>query len=243
MVMSCKDWQPDLVKYLIIGESGTGKTRFCGTFPKPYVFSFDGGIDTLGGLDVDYDIYIDEERTKPTALARFRKDFDLVKKDPKYQTIVLDNVTNLSKLILDELIYINQLIDKNLGDKCWDFYRIVKNRMYDVITDAHTTQKSVICTALPEWEADKNSGEVRVLPATEGRFRQEMAAWFGEVYYAWVDKDAKGNKRYTMRTKGDGKFIAKSRLDEVIKRRGGAGMPEYLEPSYASIMKALGIQA
>ena len=41
------------LKVLVYGESGTGKTLFAGTFPKPLFFDFDGGMLTLRGKDID----------------------------------------------------------------------------------------------------------------------------------------------------------------------------------------------
>lgn len=225
-----KDWKGNAIKFCFIGETGTGKTRAAGSFPKPFLFSFDGGIDTLGGMDIDCDVYIDGDRRNPSAYTRFRKDWETVSKDSKYETIILDNVTYLSKCILDQLIYENQLVDKNLGDKCWDLFRILKNRMYDVVTSTMVTQKYVISSFLPEWEVDKNSGEMRVLPSTEGKFRQEIPAWFGEVYYFHTEKKpGVKDPRHYIRTKTDGKFIAKSRLDEALKKRGKSGMPEFID--------------
>lgn len=235
-----KDWKGDTIKFCFIGDTGSGKTRAAGTFPKPYLFSFDGGVDTLGGLDIDYDVYIDADRRNPSAYQRFKKDWETISKDGKYQTIILDNVTNLSKCILDQLIYDNQLVDKNLGDKSWDLFRIVKNRMYDVVTSTLSIQKYGICTFLPEWEADRNTGETRVLPATEGRFRQEIPAWFGEVYYFHTEKKPGSNPRHFVRTKTDGKFIAKSRIDEALKKKGKQGMPEFIDNfSYETIKQYL----
>lgn len=237
---NCKDWAGDRIKFLVIGDTGQGKTKFASTFPKPYMFSFDGGVDTAAGLDIDYDIYVEDNRHKPSAYRRFLEDWKKVCADTKYESLILDNISNLSKFIMDELIFVNQLVDKNLGDKTWDLYRILKNKMYDIITMTQTSTKYVVCTALPEWEVDKNSGEMRILPSTEGRFRQEIPSWFGEVYYTWVDKDQKGNKQYRLRTKGDGKYIAKSRIDEYIKRRGGVGMPEFISPpSFDTIQKIM----
>lgn len=233
--MNLMDWKADKMRFLIIGETGTGKTRFCGTFPKPYLFSFDNGVDTLGGLDIDYDVFVEGNRQKPTQYQRFLTEWARVGADPKYQTLILDNVTNLSKFIMDDLIYVNGLTDKQLGNSVWDLYRSLKNKLHDIVSSVTTQQRYIICTALPEWETDKNTGEMKVFPSTEGKFRQEMCAWFSEVYYTHVEKSKDGLK-YMMKTKADGKYTAKSRIDEVIKRFGGKGMPELLEPSFPSLI-------
>lgn len=230
-----KDRKADQLKFLVIGETGTGKTRFSGTFPKPFLFSFDGGVDTLIGKDIDYEVFIESNRNSPSAYTKFKTAWDKISKEDKYQTLILDNVTNLSKFIMDELIFINGLVDKNLGQQSWDMYRILKNKMYDVISQSAIQQKYIVCTALPEWETDKNTNEMKVFPSTEGRFRQDMCAWFSEVYYTMVDRTKEG-LRYSLKTKADGKYTAKSRLDEVIRNRGGRGLPEMIEPSFDSLM-------
>ena len=238
--MNLKEWQPNKIKFLIIGDTGSGKTKGSGTFPKPYLFSFDGGVDTLAGKDIDYDVYIETNRAAPSAFTRFKTDWTRVLADPRYETVILDNITNLSKYILDQLIFDNRLVDLNLGDKTWDLFRILKNKMYDVVAQTVAANKHIVCTALPEWETDKSSGEMRVLPSTEGRFRQDMPSWFGEVYYAQVEKKSDGTRRYYYRTKSDGKYIAKSRLDEAIKARGGKGLPEMIDNfSFVKIMDML----
>ncbi len=240
--MNLKDWRPDQVKFLVIGDTGTGKTQFAGTFPKPYVFSFDGGIDTLAGRDIEYDIFIEDNRHKPTQYGRFLQEWDRISADPRYQTLVLDNLTLLSKYIFDELLFTNNLTDKKLGDNVWDLYRMLKFKMHDIIVKAQTKAKFVVCTAFPEWETDKNTGEMRVFPSTEGRIRQELAGWFGEVYYTWVERDAKTKElKFSLKTKADGKYIAKSRLDGAIKALGGTGLPDPLKPDYNELLKHMSI--
>lgn len=44
---------------LLVGDGGTGKTRFIATCPQPYVYDTDNGMTSVAGSDVQYDTFKD----------------------------------------------------------------------------------------------------------------------------------------------------------------------------------------
>lgn len=93
------------VKVCLYGDNGTGKTRAAGTFPKPIVLALDPGYAVLRQLDNADDIMVaripDPARGDRAALLQL---WDYLKwleaGEHDRETVVLDSVTELHKLIL-----------------------------------------------------------------------------------------------------------------------------------------------
>lgn len=97
------------VKVCVYGDNGTGKTRFAGTFPKPIVLALDPGFTVLRQLPGAEDIHVvrvpDPNRV---GVATLRQVWDyyqwLLKGEHDRQTVVLDSITELQKVILEAVM-------------------------------------------------------------------------------------------------------------------------------------------
>lgn len=105
--------QSSNLKVVVYGRSGTGKTTFSGTFPKPllHVVCSSIGLNEsipLQKMDGVYDLLIErssEILEVPAYVTRNR-----------FQTLVLDHVTGLQDLVLKEILELDEVpVQKSYG--------------------------------------------------------------------------------------------------------------------------------
>jgi hypothetical protein len=211
---NAKELKPDAISTILVAGPKSGKTFAVRTWPGPvWLASFDGGIASLAGVDVDYDIFYDADRYKPSAYTSFEKRFDEVVASKKYKTIVLDNITFLSKHILNYIQYTNRTIDKPAG---YEGYRMLLNKMSDVIVKARAAGCHLLVTAEEKTEKDDITGDIQTVAAIEGSYRDFIVAEFDLALYARVGRDLKDPRkpRYYWQTVPDHRIkCAGSRWD------------------------------
>ncbi|MCT3214670.1 nucleotide-binding protein [Lactiplantibacillus plantarum] len=89
--------------YFIYGDGGTGKTTIAKQLPgHKLLFSFDLSSNVLIG-DKDMDVVMFEEKDAPQIQQRFTNLLMRIIATDKYGTIVLDNVTALQNLVLENI--------------------------------------------------------------------------------------------------------------------------------------------
>jgi len=98
--------------FVLYGRSGSGKTTLAGDFPKPmlYLDIRDEGTDSIAdveGIDVK-----EIESSEDVEEVR-----DFLRRNPKrYKTVVLDTVTQLQELVVNEIAEGKKLKGKRAGD-------------------------------------------------------------------------------------------------------------------------------
>ena len=96
------------LKVLLYGASGSGKTYFAGTFPKPLFLDLEDGMRTVLALNNDILRFPKEPNTRIVDFQQVREFYKLVKKvNPKnspFETIVIDSMNELQVLILKYLV-------------------------------------------------------------------------------------------------------------------------------------------
>jgi len=86
------------VKALIMGESGVGKTKLAGTVPTPLILNAEGGLLSLAGDNLDsVDIKTVDDVMEVYQFVTESEDAK------KYETIVLDSVTEIGEVYLNAL--------------------------------------------------------------------------------------------------------------------------------------------
>lgn len=86
--------RPDKIKILVYGESGTGKTRFASTFPKPIFLDVEEGLASVVKK-------VDRIRIESTDAIDPILDF---LRDSDYETLVVDSLTALQQLSLQDTV-------------------------------------------------------------------------------------------------------------------------------------------
>src|SRR5678816_208893 len=107
---------------MLIGESGTHKTFFVGTCPRPLLYDFDGTIRVLKGRNVEYRRFKDAPKGSQivnpkegiyswgTAYTAFLEDLNKVgatidnPKSRLWDTIALDSLTALGRIALNYVL-------------------------------------------------------------------------------------------------------------------------------------------
>ena len=98
--------------FLFYGPSGTGKTTVSGTFPKPILFGDvkDRGTDSISEID---GIHVADIESSDM-LEEFY--FEVKDNPKKYKTVVLDTVTQLAGIFVEEIVAKKRKQTRSAGD-------------------------------------------------------------------------------------------------------------------------------
>lgn len=230
-------YTPSSYNVLIYGGSGTGKTEFAGTWPKPILYiDTDKGILTLLAsprinMDEIWRIEISNASLDPkvrqpvgflyvkgilTALADTGMFDQLVPK-----TVVLDSLTTTSGYCMDHVLFINKHVGQQPTLPDWGRQM---RELLEIIKLGVGLDMNFICVAHEQTQRDELSGRVWKLPLITGKLAGELSLYFDEVYYAEV-KPKGSLSEYKLTTKATGMITAKSRLD----------LPNPINTTFASI--------
>lgn len=240
-------YRPRVRMVLAIGDSGTGKTHFLGTMPKPaIVFSFDQGFDTIAmqpGIRV---ISIQEkDRRNPKAWTEFKARFKQWEageqytwpdgRKEKFKSVALDGVGPfLCDYCMNYFQYMGSNVDKKAS---YTQYQQLLENMLDVFNDCKRLAEYVCCTALTKIEKDDLTGEVMTLPNLTGSIRDQLSARFDAAFFFYVDRKTDGREVYSIKTVAGYREKGKIRLPSAIKT---AVLPTIENPDFAAILALVG---
>lgn len=225
--------QPPYKRILLMGDSGTGKTRFIGTMPKPYVVDFDNGLATLAGQDVMYDACYGDGGWK-----RFKDTLQLWRKEPLHgaETFALDSLTMAADQAMDYVLKKNNRTGQPSIADWGEAIREVK----DMLNVVSTLKCNVIVTAHAQLVRDEMLGDIQWIPLIFGKdLPHRLGIWFDEVWMTTVTTKLEGGvpkTSYRMQVKPDQRFrILKSRMNQKDT------FQQFEEPNFPSLLaKAAG---
>jgi phage nucleotide-binding protein len=202
---------------LIYGQPGTGKTTFAGSSElrfKTLILSAESGLLSLrnfvgaDGSPINFDFkQIDRFEQMEESFTFLRLG------QHEYRTVVLDSVTEIQKTCMEYILRENKRDVAQIQD--WGSLNMKMERMIRSFRDL---PMNFITTALEEHEVDKQTGEVRVMPALQGKFQQTIAAYFDEVFWAYSKNqmvDGKEIPKHYILTRNSGKYIGKDRSGKL----------------------------
>lgn len=222
---------------LVIGDGGTGKSRFLASCPKPFVFDFDKGLVSTKDLPAfEYETFKDEpwstkgiplavqaERKKQgfspwgTSWTRFINYLD-EKVEPKmgdstlpYDTLGIDSLTTLTSQCMN---YVLKTASKT-GETSptlpeWGSQlRLLETLMEQLAA----WPIRLIVNAHIKRDDNLVMGEKEFLPMITGQLASRLGIYFDEVYYTEV-KGAGKDRKFHFRTEASGLYKqAKSRAN------------------------------
>lgn len=223
------------LKVLAYGDFGTGKTRFAATFPKPHYIDFDGGILSLGGMDIDYETFSKDPDRAKKEFERFQKhvrDYVLPKvKDGTFETIVIDSLTTLSEVILNAIL----IEEKRDHPQLQDWGQQINGLVQIINKLVGNKRCHTIFLAHEQVYTNEDGAIIKGLPLLTGKLAPKVGLYFDEVYRT-VAKRAGDSPKFQLQTKAT-VFQAKSRIDGMLKNLGKPGLPAQVEPpTYATLL-------
>lgn len=222
-------------RVLLIGDPGTGKTRFVATMPKPYIACFDpAGVESIIGLP---GTEWEAEQFEPdaTGWSEFKQVLKKWKKEgPQLgcQTFAIDSLSTASDAALAYVLRTNNNKRPSLPD--WgEAIQEVKDMMADLAAlKCHSA-----LTAHLQVEKDEVLGGLEWLPLVFGAaLPARVPIYFSEVYYTVAKTTLEGAvpvTKYFVQTKPDQrvKFV-KSRMDKT-----GKLFAHHEEPNFKKLLE------
>lgn len=181
------------IKALVYGESGAGKSFLAATAPKPLILLTEmNGQASIMHSNPDADII---HITTDIMLAEVLKDIDDNPDDyAAYDTIVIDSITEMQRLIKD------RLTNNGRGQMSLPLWGKLADNMRALIRRIRGLKKNVVCIALLESQMEEESGQRHHRPAFEGKKTSgEIAQYFNWVGFLYTTietvEDAAGGKK------------------------------------------------
>lgn len=221
------------IKCFVCGDSGTGKSIFASTFPKPiFLFNFDGAILSYRGLDVDYEDY----PMSGAGWVKFEKDFRELKKrlkedDFPYQTIVLDSTTSWTDLAMERSLMLDPKRSATNGPLWNVHYGMVKNYIEGFTRQLLEFPCNIVVIGHLAKQLDSDTGAIIAIePMLTGQLSTKVPSYFDEVYYT-TTKTVGGKTNFILLTLARGLLKARSRLSGIRQI-----LPQEVPNNYESLM-------
>lgn len=200
------------LKVLIYGEPGVGKTVFSATAPKPLLIDVERGSRSVLNVNNPVDVLEYRSIEQVEAVVQYLKNgnstFD------KYDTIILDSITELQARLLDQQL-------RELGDSApvykadFGVWGVNTQRLRMLVSAFRDIEKNLICTAHVRTEKDEITSLNVIKPFITPGLSKTVSGIFDVVGYLRID--SKGQR--ILRLKPTKTILAKTRLalpDEVM---------------------------
>jgi len=188
-------------KGLIYGPSGMGKTVLVAQFPGPIEYwDFDGKLSSavyylptigkkeqLATIDVHQFGKLPVKERIPAWEKRTQLIDECIRhgKPMPFKTLVLDTITTLSDMLMDDYIFRSQLGIKRPmeGINSMQDYQLYEKHMTRVLVGLLAQDINVVVLAHMETEKDESTGQIERKPLVKGRaLGPKLPMWFEEVY-------------------------------------------------------------
>jgi hypothetical protein len=233
---------PEL-SFLVIGDSGTGKTNFIRTLPRPFVFDFDKGMATLEGTGIPYQTF--KDAPKGAKILPFMKDRGIYewgtawpaamkhlsdigtlidKGECPYDSLCFDSLTLMSDLCMNNIL-------KNSGkDKPeiqhWGAFLHTMGSIMDQITSWPLIK---YLTAHVQRETNDLTQTVEMLPLISGQMKGKISIYFDEIYFAEVTGGVQPNSRR--------EYVFRTQSTTLMKQaRSRRGVPDRVAQDFRTIL-------
>jgi len=192
IVNAGKARQTTNIKGLIYGQSGAGKSFLAATSPNPLILLTEmNGQMSISHSNPKADII---HITDIRMLVDVLRDIDDNPKNwKKYDTIVIDSITEMQRLIKDSILgNRTEMQIQEWGKLTGNFRRLIRR--------IRNLDKNVICIGLVESELEEATGTRHIRPAFEGKKTgPEIAQYFNFVGLLFTQQDSDGDKLVTIR--------------------------------------------
>ena len=176
------------VKALLYGDSGAGKTTAGATAPKPcYLLTEANGLPSI--RQANPDAVVVQASDMDTVRQFFKAAMDgTLAKETGCQTIVLDSLTELQRMLRDEIVASRK---GQVGGEAFSLadWGTLTDRMRKLVRTVRDLPFHVVCIALASSENDEATGQRYVQPSFDGRkLPNEIAGYFSVVGYVYRER-------------------------------------------------------
>jgi len=211
----------DFMSAIIFGAFGSGKTKFCGTWPKPFFIAAEDGLMTLSNTDIPYIKLENDKAVYQTVLdilvlaSQKREMFEDV------ETIIIDSMSKLNRLMLDEIL--DEVSREKPEFDEWGKLRARMNKLNNLFVRLPMHRLITISEAFKE---DQESGDIKPTFNIEGGFRNDVAGEYDNVWW-FSGRQVGRTTKYFLNTSVSSGRAAKTRLNLPI---------EIENPTFAAVM-------
>lgn len=200
---------------LVYGDSGTGKTRFCGSAIEveeltPMLF-----LDIEGGQLTLKTTYPEVEAVRVDSWEKLKRVYDELKLGRHgYSTVVIDSITETQKLGMDHTME-NRHSNDDLAVpeiKEWNINIEQTRKFVRLFRDLEGV--NTIFTALVRTDHDKRTGLSRKKPSLSGKVADEVSGFLDIVTYLYVEEVNGINTRILL-TGNTASTVAKDRSNTL----------------------------
>jgi hypothetical protein len=232
---------------LLVGESGTHKTYFIGTCPKPMLFDFDKTKRVLAGKDVEFATFRDapygSKVVNPEkgiykfgdAYPRFHDHLNKVgmmmeKGDCPYETLAIDSLTFLGNIVLNHVLVHNgannaQAVLNNansIDQGLWGQQMRVLETIFDQLTAWDIIK---VVTAHVQKDVNTVIDSVEKLPYVTGKLAGKIGGYFDEVWYTTTEGVGAAQQ-----------FVLRTNKDKILAQaKSPSGVPDKSPTEWASV--------
>ena len=209
-----------MVKLLVYGQAGAGKTSLIPTLPNPIILSAEGGLLSIADTNLPF--------IEIASMDDLREAYQWLTKSAEaqaFESVALDSISEIAEVVLNT--------EKKTTKDPRQAYGAMQEQMADIIRGFRDLPgKHVYMSAKLEKTQDE-MGRVLYAPSMPGnKTGQSLPYFFDEVLALRVEKDSEGNSRRALMCDSDGLWLAKDRsgklqvwedadLGVIIKKIGG----------------------
>jgi hypothetical protein len=201
---------------LIVGDSGTWKTRFFGTFDPGTVevADFDKGMASTAGMDIEYETF--KEPAAGQTVSEAQRKLGIYPYGEAWPAFVqwlnkigarLDQGKGPKVVGFDSLSFMSMIaMNKILRDNKWDVpnqgaYGAQQEYLKRILNQVTAWPVRLVCTAHVKRDDNLVTGTPEKLPLLTGQLAGFISAFFDEVYFTDVVREANKPDRIVIRTK------------------------------------------
>ena len=231
----------NMIKLILMGKSGTGKTIFLCDFPTPtYVFDFDRKISSainyyvgdprLSKIEVDREGILSGPDSITFAYNKLYEFEQLAKSgDFPFKTIALDSLTTFFDAFMEKIILDNpgaNRVDAKVPS-LQDYGRATTH-FKNFITRLKYLPANIIITAHIKTDKDELTGEILHGTAITPKLQQWLPVVFNEVYRSYTEQPIGKAVEYFAQTQSNHKFECRTEIK---------GLPAKIPLKYKELIK------
>jgi len=212
------DTPAKVVRLMVYGEPGAGKTHLAGTFPNPFFIDADHGLRTLKNQAYPYVAPTQGGKTYYEVMDMLKT---IEKGNPPFdeipvETVAIDSITELARMLLEESMKYPEGSGSDAPKKItsdlptFHDWSKISARLESIMKTCESMGLHIVATAGVNIEKDEHTGALMGNPAIVGGYRKVIGHRFDEFFYMEPRAD-KENVTYTAHTTKFRHFAAKSR--------------------------------